>query len=174
MKSLLTICMILSLASATQSQTQTFVRIFDENGKKTHKGYIMNTSDSSLTISYNKGRIEIPAGQIATIKLRRSFGHTLLITTLIAGTSMAILGVATADPDAWIFAYTAAEGALAGLTLGAVTGVATGSAIAGTRNRPAFIVDRKQEKWMKVRDLLRQHYPIPENQTTNSITNQTR
>ena len=174
MKSLLTTCIILLLATVAQSQTKTFVRIFDEQGKKTYKGYIMNTSDSSLTVSLNKETVEIPANQIAVIKLKRSFGHTVLITSLIAGTSMAIFGVATADPDAWIFAYTAAEGAFAGLMLGAATGIATGSIIAGTQNRPVFIVDRKQEQWMKVRDLLRQHYPIPGNQTSNSIPNQTR
>lgn len=174
MKSLLNICIFLFLAIVAQSQTKTFVRIFDQQGKKIHKGYIENTSDTTLTISLNKEIIEIKVDQISIIKMKRSFGHTVLITSLIAGSSMAIIGAATADPDAWIFAYTAAEGAFAGLMLGAATGVATGSIIAGTRNRPVFNVDRKYEQWVKIRDLLRQHYPIPGNQITNTIMNQTR
>jgi len=174
MKSLLTICIFLFLAIAAQSQTKTFVRIFDQEGKKIHKGYIENTSDSSLTISLNKETFEINADQISVIKMKRSFGHTILITSLIAGASMAIIGAATADPDAWIFAYTAAEGAFGGLMIGAATGVATGSIIAGTRNRPVFNIDRKHEQWIKVKDLLRQRYPIPGNQASNTIMNQTR
>src|SRR5688572_4398251 len=164
MKSLLTICMFLFLGIAAQSQTKTFVRIFDENGKKTHKGYIMNSSDSSLTINLNKETFEIPANQITVIKLKRSFGHTVLITTLISGTSWAIFGAA----------YALAEGALAGLIVGGAEGVATGSFIAGMRNRPVFNVNRKHEQWIKVKDLLRQHYLIPGNQTSNTIMNQTR
>ena len=174
MKSLLTIYIFLFLVVSAQSQTKTFVRIFDQQGKKIHKGYIENTTDSSLTISLNKETFEIKADQISVIKMKRSFGHTVLITSLITGTPMAIIGAATADPDAWIFAYSAAEGAFGGLILGAATGVATGSIIAGTRNRPAFNVDRKHEQWIKVRNLLRQHYLIPGNQTNNTIMNQTR
>src|SRR4030095_8332482 len=99
MKKLLTICLLI-ITIAAQSQKKTFVRIFDANGEKTHTGFLTQTSDSSITLSLNKKEFEIPVNQIGVIKLKRSAGHTILIGALIAGGSLAILGAATADPDA--------------------------------------------------------------------------
>jgi len=174
MKSLF-ISVSLFIVTAAQSQMKTFVRIFDENGNKIHKGYLIQTLDSSLVLlkskdypllktlgnhlalSKNTKTYEIPITKIATIKLRRSFGHTVLLTTLIAGGSFAIFGAATADPTAWLFAYTAGEGALAGFILGTVPGAMAGSIIAGTRSRPVFNVNMKQEQWMKVKAVLKSY-----------------
>ena len=106
-------------------------------------------------MTVNKKAVEIPVSQISILKLRRSFGHTVLITSLITAGTLAILGAATADPDAWIFGYTAAEGIASGLISGALIGGAAGSIIAGTRNRPVIKVDRKIENWPVARDALR-------------------
>ena len=163
MKYILSISLILLLAMTAQSQKRTFVRIFDERGKKIHSGFFAGTSDSSVIILKSNNEFEIPISQISTIKLRRSFGHTVLITSIIAGSAMAIFGIATADPDAWIFGYTAGEGAIAGLLLGAGTGIVTGSIIAGTRNRPVFMINKNPEQWIKARILLKPYLPVSEN-----------
>ncbi len=143
-----------------QSQSKTFVRIFDETGKKTHKGYLIQTSDSSLTLSTNEKAYEIPITKVATIKLRRSFGRTVLLTSLLVGGSFAILGAASADPYAYWFAYSAGEGALAGFIFGAAPGALIGSIIAGTRDRPVFKVNMKVEQWMHVNPLLKSYLPV--------------
>lgn len=163
MKSTLIMCLVLLITISAQSQKKTFIRIFNETGKKTYKGFLMAASDSSLTILNGEKTSEIPVSQITTIKLRRSFGHTVLVTTLILGTSIAILGIATADPSAGFIAYTAGEGALAGLAFGGGLGVVTGSIIASLRDRPAFKVNMKQEQWMKVKGLLKKYLPATMN-----------
>ena len=75
---------------------------------------------------------------------------------------MALFGIVTADPDAWVFGYTAGEGAIAGLIFGAGTGVVAGSVIAGTRNRPVFNINMNPEQWMKARILLKPYIPVSE------------
>ncbi len=137
-----------------KSAKQVFVRIFNENGSKTHTGHLIQTTDSSIFIIEKQSSVEILSSQITTIKLKRSFGHTVLISTLIGGGVVAILGAASADPDAWIFGYTAGEGAVAGLILGGSVGAATGSIIAGTQNRPIFKINQNKENWLKARPVL--------------------
>ena len=150
----LTISMQLSAQKVKKTGKEPFVRIFDEKGKKTYSGFLTETRDNSIFIIQREKSVEIPVSQIATIKLRRSFGHTVLIPSLIGGASLAILGAATADPDAWIFGYTAGEGFAAGLLLGVGSGAAIGSIIAGTRNRPIFKINQNQADWLKARPVL--------------------
>lgn len=145
MKQILTILFVLLITAAAQAQKKTFVRIFDQVGSKIHKGFLYSTSNSSLTILQNKKEVEIPISQIGIIKLKRSFGHTLLISSLIGGVSFALIVAATADPDSWLFAYSAGEGALAGLVGGAAIGLITGGIVGGTTNRPVFIVNGKPD-----------------------------
>lgn len=148
------------LATCIIAQQGTFVRVYDEAGKKTHKGYLVQTGDTSLTISLNNENLEIAVSQLTTIKLKRSFGHTLAITTLISAGSMAILGAATADPDAWIFGYTVAEGVAAGLILGSASGAAIGAVIAGSKHRPVFKINRNQENWNTAKKILERYLPF--------------
>ncbi|MEO5946785.1 MAG: hypothetical protein ABIP79_08215 [Chitinophagaceae bacterium] len=152
---LLTISMQLSAQKAEKKTgKETFVRIFDEKGKKSYTGFLTQTTDNSIFIFQKNKSVEVPVSKITTIKLRRSFGHTVLITSLIGGAAFAIIGAATAEPDALIFGYTAGEGIAAGLLLGIPAGAAVGSIIAGTRNRPIFTINQNQEDWQKARQVL--------------------
>jgi len=137
----------LLITTTIQSQKKTFVRIFDLEGKKTHTGFLAQTSDSSIILLSNKSTIEVPIDQIGVIKLRRSIGHTILVSTLIGAGSLAILGAATADPDAWIFGYTVGEGVAAGLLVGGMAGAGIGGIIGGTLRRPIFTIAGKQINW---------------------------
>ena len=151
---------LLSLATYAIAQQGPFVRVYNEAGKKTHKGYLLQTSDTSLIISLDNENIEVPVSQITTIKLKRSFGHTLAIATLIGAGSMAILGAATADPDAWIFGYTVAEGVAAGLIAGSASGAVVGAVIAGSKHRPVFKINGNLENWNTTRKVLQTYLPI--------------
>src|SRR5688500_12819640 len=131
--------LLITAATISQGQKRTFLRIFNEEGKKTQKGFLRALSDSGLTVlTEEKKVINVPLAEIHTIKLNRSFGHTVMITSLIAAGACGILGAASADPEAWIFGYSAAEGALLGITAGAAGGIALGSIVSGTIHRPVF------------------------------------
>lgn len=152
--------LFLFIITAAGAQKRTFVRVYDEVGKKIYRGFLHGLSDSSLTITdASKSRVEIPVTSVTTLRLRRSFGHTVLITSLIAGGTLAIMGAASADPDAWIFAYSAGEGAMMGLLTGVAMGAAAGSIVSGTRNRPVFKIDRNEENWKKVKVVLDRYLP---------------
>ena len=160
MKLLITLSLIILATMATHAQKKMFIRVFNEEGKKTHKGFIHEVSDSSLTLSTEqKGLLTIPISQITTLKLKRSFGHVVLITTAITAGSAAVLGAASADPDAWIFAYTAGEGIAMGLLAGSAAGIALGSVISGTINRPVFNIGKKIENWNVAKDVLTTYVP---------------
>ncbi|HEX5654253.1 MAG TPA: hypothetical protein VFX58_14325 [Chitinophagaceae bacterium] len=156
MRTIITIFLLSFLTATAPAQKKaSFIRVFDESGKTIQRGFLQKTTDSSLVMTVHKKTVEIPVTQISILKLRRSFGHTVLVTSLIAAGSLAILGAATADPDAWIFGYTVAEGIASGLISGVLIGGAAGSIIAGTRNRPVIKLDRKIENWPVARDALR-------------------
>ena len=129
--------------------------------KKTFRGHLQDVTESSVFVMVaGKEMMEVPVSKISMIKLRRSFGHTVLITSLITGATLAIAGAASADPDAWIFGYTVAEGLVAGFVTGAATGVVVGGIISGTRNRPVFKIYRSQENWQRVKNVLQHYVPI--------------
>lgn len=163
MKLTFPLCFALLVAITAQSQKKTFIRVFDENGEKTNKGFLVATSDSSLTVLSGQNTFIIPINEISKIKLRRSMGHTILITTILLGTSVAVLGAATADPSAWFFGYSAGEGFAWGLLGGSVAGAWIGSIISLARNRPVFMVNNQKEKWMKVKEQLQKYLPAQVN-----------
>lgn len=160
MRTLLFLLFITAVSTIAQGQKRTFLRIFNEEGRKTQKGFLRALSDSGLTLlTEEKKLVTVPLSEIHTIKLKRSFGHTVMITSLIAAGACGILGAASADPEAWIFGYSAAEGALLGITAGAAGGIALGSIISGTINRPVFNIQKDPENWNKVRDVLTRYLP---------------
>ena len=154
MKYIITICAWLTLTLAANSQKTIFLRVFDETGKKIESGSLRSVSDSSLTIQAGEKITEVPVSKISVIKVKRSFGHTVAISSGIGAVGFAIFGAATADPDAWIYGYTAGEGAAAGFIFGAIAGATVGSIIGATNKRPVLQINMNQEKWMKARSAL--------------------
>ena len=154
MKYIITICAWLALTLAANSQKTIFLRVFDETGKKIESGFLRSVSDSSLTIQNGEKMTEVLASKISVIKVKRSFGHTVAISSGIGAGGFAIFGAATADPEAWIYGYTAAEGAAMGFIFGAITGAAVGSIIGAANKRPVLQITMNQEKWMKAKSAL--------------------
>ena len=161
MKSLLLSLSLLPVLTV-ESRDKTFTRIFDSHGKTIHKGYLIKVSDSSLILSLSKNETtyEIPVSKITLIKLRRPFGRTVLLSSLIVGVPLAVLGsVASTDGTDEFISISPVGGALIGFVFGAALGAVTGSIIAGTRNRPKFNVNMNQEQWMKVKPVLESYLP---------------
>jgi len=170
MKSLL-LSISLFFVLTAQSQRETFVRIIDDQGKTTHKGFLIKTSDSSLTLSLSRNETihEIPVLKIAKIKLRRSFGHTLWLSTLIVTVPFAIIAAtdnnsesSTTSPATGAYFtglnYSTSAGGLLGI--GAGLGAVAGSIIGGTRNRPVFNVNMNREQWLKLKSTLNSYLSI--------------
>ena len=146
------LCFTLLLSSNLFSQESTrtkklFVRVYDLEGKKIGKGHIVSLADSILQLKRGAKSVQFNVKDIGIIKTKRSAGHNILIGTAIGATTFAILGAASADPDAWIFAYTAAEGAAAGALVGSLGGAAIGGASVAFKKSLTYPIDGNMDKW---------------------------
>jgi len=117
-----------------------FIRVFNLEGKKINKGHVAFVGDTILGLKKNGKDIEINVKEIGTIKTKRSAGHNILIGSAIGTATGAILGAASADPDSWIFGYTAAEGATGFGLAGALGGAAIGGISIAFKNSKAFTI----------------------------------
>jgi len=134
--------------------TNVFVRVYDSLGKKISKGKILSISDTSLQLNRKGESLEILVSSIAAIKTKRSAGNNVLVGATIGATSMAILGAATADPDAWILGYTAGEGAGAGALLGGTAGAAIGGITILFKNSKSYEINGDMEKWKAFKEMI--------------------
>ena len=71
----------------------------------------------------------------------------MLISSVIGVTEIAILGAATADPNALVFGYTAGEGAAAGALIGLPVGAAFGGLTSLFKNSKSYLINDDIEKW---------------------------
>lgn len=135
------------------SQKNHFVRIYDNNKHKIAKGQLQSVNDSSIFIAQLSRELltEIPFSKIGYIRLKRSAGHTIGMTTLYMASTYAILGLATGtnDPKGW-FSYTPVEGFVFFGVFGAIQGAITGTAAAGIKGiigKKIIIVKEDFNNW---------------------------
>ncbi len=137
------IALLLSISISAQERAEkanVFVRVYDLQGKKISKGNILSISDTLLQLKGKREPIKIAARSIGFIKTKHSGGNNILIGGVSGGAFMAILGIATADPDEFL-GYTAAEGAALGVFLGAPIGVAIGGITALLKNSRSYEIN---------------------------------
>lgn len=143
------ITLLLSINLCAQNEfqnTKVFVRIYDLQSKKIAKGKIVSISETAVQLA-NKGEtIDIPLSSIGAIKTKRSAGHNVLVGAGSGATAIAILGAATADPDDWLFGYTAGEGAAAGALLGGTAGAAIGGLTILFKNSKSYDINGDKVK----------------------------
>lgn len=135
-------------------ETGMFIRVYNLKGQKIGKGKLFTASDTLLTLKKNSKFINIEPLDIGIIKTKRSVGHNFLMGSIIGGTSMAVLGAASADPDAWIFGYTAAEGATGGVVVGGISGAAIGGITILFKNSKKFIINGDKSNWKAFEKLI--------------------
>ncbi len=138
--------LILLLATPLFAQNETeipdiFVRVYDLNGHKLGKGKIISFSGATLQLKRGNRTKEFPVSDIGSIKTKRSGGNNLLIGATVGAVTGGIVGAASADPDAWIFGYTAAEGAFGGAVLGGGAGFIVGGISTLFKNSKTFPVN---------------------------------
>lgn len=147
MKKLLSLCLLMMVCCPLAAQSKLFVRVYDLEYKKINKGFVFALNDSTLILEKDTKLLDIPVKKIGMIKTKRSMGNNVLIGTLIGTTVFAAAGAATADPDAFIFDYTPAEGALMGTLIGAPAGAFAGAVSAAFKKSKTFTIDGDLEKW---------------------------
>ena len=106
----LLLSLILSMSINAQNEAtknNSFVRVYGTHGDKISKGYIIFVNDSILKLKNNSNYEILNFKDIGYIKTIRSAGNNVLTGASIGAAASAILGITTADPDAWIFGYTA-------------------------------------------------------------------
>ena len=86
---------IVMINSGVQAQKKTFMRFYSDRGNKFEKGYFAGTTDSSIVVYKDTGKLEIPISKIGTIKTKRGLGHNILIIGSTGGVVLGIFGAAT-------------------------------------------------------------------------------
>lgn len=147
---MLSMALIISLTANCQKSTEakkTFIRVYDLNEKKINKGHIVFLNDSILGFKKNNQLVVLKFNNIGLIKTKRSAGNNVLTGASIGAATGAILGITTADPDAWIYGYTAGEGAAYGIISGGVSGAAIGGITILFKNSKTFIINGDESNW---------------------------
>ena len=146
MKILLLLLMI-SSGYSVYAQKPLYVRIYNPSGEKIYKGNVFAVTDTSLLLIGKNAPVNIPVGEIGSIRTKHSAANNLLIGAGIGATTFAIIGAATAEPDAEIFGYTSGEGAAAGALIGLPVGAAIGGLTILFKNSETFIVNGDPVNW---------------------------
>ncbi len=151
------IVLIFSINIYAQGETDMgniFVRVYNLQGQKISKGKVLSVTDNSLQIKGKRGPMNIDVGSIGLIKTKRSAGNNVLIGSVIGASAIAIYGASTAEPDAWILPYTAAEGAAMGAIVGLPLGAAVGGFTALFKNSKSYSIDGDLLKWKVFQEMI--------------------
>lgn len=152
-KLILLITLLLLISYIGSAQKKLFVRIFDQSNHKIGKGYILNVSDSEILVGTKAKQTTFKYQQIGSIKTKRSFGNSVLIGSLIAGTPLAIILAATSCNDC-LLGWSTGDGILTGFTIGGSIGALVGSGIAALKSKDNYVINGDIEKWKKFKTQL--------------------
>ena len=153
----LAMALIFSMEAYAQKEAKThnvFLRVYNLEGKKISKGSVIFINDTLLALKDSSDKTAISMKDIGYIKTKRSAGHNILIGSAIGTATGAILGAASADPDAWIFGYTAAEGATGFGLAGALGGAAIGGISIAFKNSKTFTINGDQQRWKAFKQMI--------------------
>jgi hypothetical protein len=142
-----TIIVLLSLSCTVRAQKSIFVRVYDLTGKKINKGHLLAATDTSLLLEGTTTPANIPVHNIGFIKTKRSGGNNVLTGSIIAVSTMAIVGAVTSDPNAGFLAYNAGEGAAGGALIGLPFGAAIGGLTILLKNSKTYVINGDMKNW---------------------------
>jgi hypothetical protein len=144
------------LVYAAQSQSSLFVRVYDMNGIKIHKGRITTITDSSIRLG--KSNIIISVKNIGFIRTKHSFGHNILISSAITGISLATLLALSSDGGkGFLLSWTVPEGIGLGLLVGATWGPIIGAGTALFKNTIKFPIKGSEKNWKEFQQYYMDH-----------------
>lgn len=154
MKNILIIICCQFLCSSVIGQKQDFLRVFDNERNKIAKGRFISATDSSLILKKGTDTLVVLMQDIYSVRTKRSTGNNILIGATTGAVVSSVFFAASADPDAWIFDYTAGEGVLIGLITGLPVGAAVGGITSIFKNSKNFIIDGRPENWKIFREVM--------------------
>ena len=155
-KTFLLVAACMFIFFALQAQPHKFLRIFDLSGKKVAKGYLSNTTDSSIKLANDSTAIEYSAAKIGFIKTKRSGGHTILIASVTGGVSLGLLSLAVINgdnSDSW-FQISSGEALIGGFVYGAALGTIAGGIVSAANKRVTYQINGDLKKWMEVKTVI--------------------
>jgi len=132
---------------AQTDNSQTFIRIYDLNGKKINKGIVLSITDTSLKLENNKGIQQIEIAEIGTIRTKHSTGNNVLWGSAIGAGALAIGGAATGTQDKGFLVWTPADGAAAGLIVGAPLGAGIGALTSLFKKSETYMINGQVSNW---------------------------
>ncbi|MGB5419117.1 hypothetical protein [Algibacter sp.] len=146
---IISIALILSINVFTQNEvyTNTFVRIYNLNGKKINKGKVKSISETSIELYLKGESIKIPLSQIGKIKTKRSVGNNVGKGALIGGGSLAVLGLLSGDDNDGLISFSATDKAIIGLIGGGIMGTIVGGITAIFKKPTLYIIEGNEIKW---------------------------
>lgn len=154
------IVLIFSISVYAQKEAKThntFVRVYNLQGKKISNGRIVFINDSVIGLKNNSTRPNINMKDVGFIKTKRSAGNNVLIGATSGAAFGIVTGVSSADPDAWIFGYTAGEGAALFGSIGALGGGAIGGLTSLFKESETYIINGSEENWSSFQKLIGAH-----------------
>ena len=139
---------------AIVGEAQKFIRVYDTRGHKIAKGNVVDGSstDSVLVIERGNSIDTVPIQKVSYIKTKHSFGNNILIGTVIAAPTLAIISVIGNSPCSDCFITTTdGEAAVGGFIVGAAAGAVVGAITGVFKNSKTGIIDGDMQKWHEVR-----------------------
>ena len=149
----LAILLIFSMDAYAQNEAKTqnvFLRVYNLEGKKISKGSIIFINDSLLGLKRSSEKVMISIKDVGFIKTKRSAGNNVLIGAASGAVVFGVMGAASADPNDWIFGYTAGEGALVFGSLGAIGGGAIGGLTSLFKKSETYIINGSEVNWNSI------------------------
>ncbi|MFI0428245.1 hypothetical protein [Mariniflexile sp. HMF6888] len=149
---IMALAIVLVFSTSTYAQNEVkkyniYLRVYNLEGKQINKGSLIFINDSLLELKGSSKQEKISLQEIGFIKTKRAAGNNVLIGAASGAALGAIVGVSTADPDAWVLAYTAGEGALAFGGIGALGGAAIGGVTTLFKKSETFIINASDVNW---------------------------
>ena len=131
----------------------TFVRIYNLSGKKTHKGKIKSISNTSIELNLSRRSIKIPLEKIGKIKTKRSSAHYIIKSALITGGIIATMGfISGNDKGDGCFYLSAVDKAVIGFAAGNIIGGIVGAINVLFKKSEVFIINGNNNELKKFKE----------------------
>ena len=154
--SLSLLCASFSYSQKTTSNKNTFIRLYNIEGKKIAKGKIVSLNDSIIQLKKNSKNTEVYIKEIGKIKTKRSKGHKVGMGGVIGASLGVVLGATYSKPG-MITGDSKGERIMTGVLLGAFGGTVLGLISAGTKNSKTFVINGNKENWNIFLDSFKEH-----------------
>ncbi|WP_420400119.1 hypothetical protein [Flagellimonas sp.] len=123
-----------------------FVRVFDMQGTKIAKGFVVSWSPNGLVLLKGKKTTEIPFNNIEKIKLKRAGGHNVGMGALFGAATGAVFGLALGEEEGF-FVTSTSENMVGFSIVGAFLGSVIGGVSTVAKKNRTIVIDGDIKNW---------------------------